>query len=48
MKFSDKTYLDALSGHAQYRVAHTFDLSVDGRLAREDDHHQLEADELSL
>ena len=37
--------LDTLSGHPQQRVSHPLDLGIDGGLAREDDHHQLEAGE---
>ena len=43
--FVDILGLDTLSGHPQQRVSHPLDLGIDGGLAREDDHHQLEAGE---
>lgn len=36
-------HLHALRGHPQHCVSHALDLGVHGRLARQDDHHQLQA-----
>ena len=42
------SHLDTLGGHSQERVPDSLDLGVDGRLAREDHHHQLQSGEGGL